>query len=120
MKCATCGVNEPKPIRSSTVYGSFENFRIVMNGPPMASGCTMTFTREPSGRRASTIGLRFVDAPADLAHDLVDDAADVHLVDEAHGRLLDAALALDVDAVRTVHHDFGDVRSSRSSWSIGP
>ena len=54
--------------------------------------------------------VRFVDAPADLAHDLVDDAAHVDLVDEAHADLLDAARALDVDAVRAVHHDFGDVR----------
>ena len=56
MKCATCGVNDPKPMRSSTVYGSLENFRMVMNGPPIDSGCTTTLTREPSGRRASTIG----------------------------------------------------------------
>ena len=53
--------------------------------------------------------VRFVDAPANLAHDLVDDAADVYLVHEAHRRLLDAAGALHVDSVRAVHHHFRDV-----------
>ena len=57
MKCAVCGVHVPKLMRSSTLYGSVANFRMVMNGPPIDSGCTMTFTREPSGSRASTIGL---------------------------------------------------------------
>ena len=37
--------------------GSLANFRIVRNGPPMASGAMTAFTREPSGRRASTIGV---------------------------------------------------------------
>ena len=56
---------------------------MVRNGPPMASGWITALTREPSGRRASTMGVGLVDAPADLAHDLVDDAAQVRLVDEA-------------------------------------
>ena len=37
--------------------GSLANFRIVRNGPPMASGEMTAFTREPSGSRASTIGV---------------------------------------------------------------
>ena len=56
MKCATCGVIDPNEIRSPIVYGSFENFRIVRNGPPIATGWMTALTREPSGRRASTIG----------------------------------------------------------------
>ena len=36
--------------------GSRANFRMVRNGPSIASGGMMAFTREPSGRRASTIG----------------------------------------------------------------
>ncbi len=47
---------EPKPIRSSIVYGSRENFRIVSVGPRSESGGMIAFTRLPSGRRASTIG----------------------------------------------------------------
>ena len=38
------------------MYGSRENFRIVSVGPFRASGGMIAFTREPSGRRASTIG----------------------------------------------------------------
>ena len=43
-------------IRSFIVYGSRENFRIVSVGPLSASGGMIAFTREPSGRRASTYG----------------------------------------------------------------
>ena len=46
----------PKLIRSSIVYGSRENFRIVIVGPRSESGGMIAFTRLPSGRRASTIG----------------------------------------------------------------
>ncbi len=54
---ATCGDMLPKPMRSSTVYGSAENFRMVRKGPPMARGWMTALTREPSRRRASTIGV---------------------------------------------------------------
>ena len=47
----------PKRIRSSTVNGEAENFRMVMTGPTNDSGGMMALTREPSVRRASTIGL---------------------------------------------------------------
>ena len=51
------GVEVPKLIRFWTVYGVLENFRIVMTGPISDSGAMIAFTREPSGRRASTRGL---------------------------------------------------------------
>src|SRR5947207_14892025 len=54
--CAAFGEIDPKEIRSFIVYGSRENFRIVSVGPLRASGGMIAFTREPSGRRASTIG----------------------------------------------------------------
>ena len=47
----------PNETRSSIVSGSFENLRIVSDGPVMARGGMIAFTREPSGSRASTIGL---------------------------------------------------------------
>ncbi len=47
----------PKPTRSSTVYGRAENLRMVITGPISDSGAMIAFTREPSGRRASTRGL---------------------------------------------------------------
>ena len=53
---ADCGLSDPKLIRSSIVYGSRENFRIVSVGPLSASGGMIALTRLPSGRRASTIG----------------------------------------------------------------
>ena len=54
-------------------------------------------------------GRGLVDAPADLGHDLVDDAPKVVLVDELGGDGLDLAGALHVDAVGAVDHDFGDL-----------
>ena len=47
----------PKAIRSSIVSGSRENLRTVSDGPVIASGGMIAFTRDPSGSRASTIGL---------------------------------------------------------------
>ncbi len=46
-----------------------------------------------------------VDAPADLRHDLVDDAPQVRLVGELDRRLVELAAALDPDVVRAVDHD---------------
>jgi hypothetical protein len=54
--CAAFALIDPKAIRSSIVYGSRENFRIVSVGPRSASGGMIALTRLPSGRRASTIG----------------------------------------------------------------
>src|SRR6266508_2312 len=54
--CAAFGEIDPNEIRSFIVYGSRENFRIVSVGPRRAKGGMIAFTREPSGRRASTIG----------------------------------------------------------------
>ena len=70
----------------------------------------IAFTREPSGRRASTIGERLVDPPAERRDDAVDHPEDVLLGEEVrvgHGEL---AVAFDVDAVEAVHHDLGDRR----------
>ena len=50
------GVIEPRLTRLSAVNASTENFRIVSTGPCRATGGRITFTREPSGSRASTIG----------------------------------------------------------------
>ena len=47
----------PNPTRSSTVKGSRANLRMVRMLPSRAMGCTTALTREPSGSRASTMGL---------------------------------------------------------------
>ena len=46
------------PITSSTTIenGLFENFRIETRGPSTATGRIATLTRDPSGKRASTVG----------------------------------------------------------------
>jgi hypothetical protein len=75
------------------------NFRIVRNGPPMASGWTGVHH-----------GRRLVDAAAHLAHDLVDDPAQVADVHEGDGHLVDLAEALHEDLRGAVHHDLGDGR----------
>ena len=48
--------SEPIATRSRARSGSAPNRRMERTGPSMASGGMMAFTREPSGRRASTIG----------------------------------------------------------------
>ena len=53
---AIWSVIEPKRIRSETSSFFFENLRMVTVGPSIEQGGMIAFTREPSGRRASTIG----------------------------------------------------------------
>ena len=53
---APSGVIEPNLTSWSSVSLSFLNLRMVSAGPSIASGGTMTLTREPSARRASQIG----------------------------------------------------------------
>ena len=52
---------------------------------------------------------RLVDATADLADDLVDDAAQMSLVDECDRVLGQPAVSFHVDRFRTVAHDFGHI-----------
>ena len=81
---------------------------MVMTGPTRLIGGMTTLTREPSTRRASTIGDRLVDAAADRRDDAIDDAHHVLIVLESHVGQLDLAAALDVDLARAVDHDFSD------------
>ncbi len=53
---AASGVSDPKLIRSLMSSRFSGNLRIVMVVPSSADGSVMMWTREPSGRRASTIG----------------------------------------------------------------
>ena len=53
---ATGSVKVPILIRSPTVNGSLANLRMVRIEPSSDSGGTITLTRDPSARRASTIG----------------------------------------------------------------
>ncbi len=82
---------------------------MVSAGPSIDSGGTMTLTREPSGRRASQIGLELVDAAADLADDALADVVELLVVAETDAGPLNLTLNFDIDRVRAVHHDVGDV-----------
>ena len=81
------------------------NFRIVSSGPESESGGMIAFTRDPSGRRASTSGRRLVDPSSDLADHLRDDPAQVRRVGEGQCGLRQQAGPLDPDVLRTVDHD---------------
>ena len=50
-------VSVPMLMRSCTLKGTTAKRRIESNGPSMAKGAITAFTREPSGSRASTMGL---------------------------------------------------------------
>ena len=107
---ATCSVSVPMAIRSCTWNGSLANLRMVRIEPSSDSGGTMTLTREPSARRASTIGeASSMRRPTDETMRSID-TAQVLLGDEAGVGLLDDAVALDVDVVAPVDHDLGDGR----------
>ena len=79
------------------MYGSLENRRIVRNGPPIATGWIDRVDTGAVGQTGVDHRRRLVDATADLAHDLVDRAPQVVLVDELDVGALDLAAALDVD-----------------------
>lgn len=51
-----CGVKAPNWVSLSRVRGTLANFRMVMQDPRRAMGRITAFTREPSLRRASTMG----------------------------------------------------------------
>jgi hypothetical protein len=53
---AISGAIEPRATRSAIVIVLAVNLRMVTHGPRLASGGMIAFTREPSGRRASTSG----------------------------------------------------------------
>ena len=102
------GVAVPKRMRSSTVNGEAANLRMVMTGPTRLSGGMMALTREPSVRRASTIGLDSSMRRPIGRDDAVDDAHDVVVVLEGEVGQLEPAAALDVDLAGPVDHDLGD------------
>ena len=56
-KSRTCSLMVPKEMRSRSVKGSAANLRMVRSEPSRATGETTALTREPSGSRASTMGL---------------------------------------------------------------
>ena len=68
----------------------------------------MALTREPSARRASTIGDASSIRRPTLRHDPLDDPAQVLLVEEAESSSRELAAAARLDLVGAVDHDLGD------------
>ncbi len=68
----------------------------------------MALTREPSLKRASTMGLDSSTRRPTWRHDLVDDAQQVLSVAEGDGGQFEQALALDVDLLVGVDQNVGD------------
>ncbi len=104
------GVAVPKLMRSSTVYGVWENLRTVMTGPMSDSGSMIALTREPSGRRASTRGLdSSIRRPSGVMIRSMTRRTCWSLRKTQSTRSI-LPRALDVDVVRPVDHDLGDGR----------
>ena len=55
-KSTDSSLSEPMLTMSWSPRRFFANFRIVRSGPESESGAMIALTRDPSGRRASTIG----------------------------------------------------------------
>ena len=85
-----------------------ENLRIVRSGPESESGRDDRVDARPVRQARVDHRRRLVDAAPDLGDHAVDDAAQVRVVAEAHGRLVEAALTLDPDLTRAVDHDLRD------------
>ncbi len=77
-------------------------------GPMSESGGITAQTREPSSRRASTMGDESSMRAADVRNDAVDNHAQMRLIPEADVGFDQPAAALDVHVVEAVDHDVGD------------
>ncbi len=91
-------------------YGSAANLRIVSVEPSSAIGGTTALTRLPSGRRASTIGLASSTRRPTRETILSMTRRRWSSSMNAASTGVDPAEPLDVDPVRAVDHDLGDVR----------
>ncbi len=96
--------------------GRRPNRRIDMLGPSIASGGMTALTREPSARRASTIGLTLIAPATDRADDLVDDVHEVRVVAELDIGHLQPALALDVNLPGPVDQNIADIRVGQEDF----
>ena len=90
-----------------------------ITGPISESGGITAQTREPSSRRASTMGEESSMRRPTFDDDAVDDHAHVRLVLETDVGFDQPPAALDVDVVEAVDHDVAD-GGSLSSGSSGP
>ena len=109
-KSAVGCVSDPSRIRSAAVILPLPNLRMVIEDPSIAAGAMTAFTRDPSGRRASTIGhLASIRRPSGLTI-CSNHFADVIVIAKTNVGFRHDALALGVNEVWSVDHDFGDGR----------
>ena len=100
-KLASCGETRAARRRSLAKSSMLcENLRIERHGPFRLSGGMITLTRLPSARRASSIGLDFVDAPPDRRRDALSDVQHLRVAAELKFRQLQLAAPLDIDHSR--------------------
>ena len=112
---ASAAVHDSRPTRSSAPSRSVRKRRIDSTGPSSASGGMMALTREPSARRASTIGLdSSMRRPTMLTmRSMICRRCRSSLNDDV-GRL-ELAVPLDVDLVVAVDEDVRDRRIAQQS-----
>ena len=103
-------VSAPLATRSSGISLSVLKRRIDSTAPSTASGGMMALTREPSLRRASTIGLDSSTRRPTWETILSMMRNRCAVVVEAHVGQLQQSLALHVDLLVAVHQDVGDGR----------
>ena len=97
-------------MRSSTCKRCRPKRRIVSAAPSSDSGSMTALTREPSPRRASTIGdASSMRRPSGVMMRSMTETQ-LLLVAKALRRELDDSVTLDVNSIRAVYHNFADVR----------
>ena len=92
----------------SSVMLFFENLRIEIEQPSIASGGAMILTRLPSSSRASQIGQVSSTRRPIASNDPLRNVHDVLIVTKLYVGEFELALTLDVYLVEAVHHDVGD------------
>jgi hypothetical protein len=85
----------------------FENLRIEMLGPSIASGGVMMLTPAPVGQAGIDERLRFIDAAADPSHDFGRHVHHMVVVAKHDVGQLELAAAFDIDLLCAVDHDVG-------------
>ena len=119
-KSASGAVSVPLAIRSSALKPRRRKRRIVSTGPSSASGGITTFTREPSGRRASHERLRLVDAAPQRREDPLDRVAQLGLDAEARAEVCSSRPWRSTHAAAQPHTITSSTSGSASRGSSGP
>ena len=114
---ASAAVSDSRPTRSCAPSRSVRKRRIDSAAPSSASGGMIALTREPSARRASTIGLdSSMRRPTELTMRSMICSRCRSSLNVDVGRLRAVPFALDVDLIEAVHQDVGDRRVAQQRF----